>query len=206
MDNSIAKALIIVASVLVAMIVASFMVFSFRRIGTWASSADSEVMIEQTDKFNKEFEVYDKDLMYGVDVISCLNKALSNNEKISNTTIVNGENVDAIYEVKVKVTLKTGTSNTLYESMEVYHIKYTGGKYVESKYDKDEGGPSGVRLRDVDFNFLKDTSATSYYTIASNFKDTDSLKTVDKECKIRNTEFNLSKNGNEVGETEIRAV
>ena len=121
MDTSLSKALIMVAGVLLAMIVIAFVTFSFRRIGTWATTSDEQELSEQKEKFNKEYEVYDKNLMYGVDVISCLNKAKSNNDKISSTY---AEKVDASYEIKVRVELTPSSGNkaNLDESLTVYHI------------------------------------------------------------------------------------
>ena len=67
MDTSLSKALIIVAGVLLAMLVVAFITFSFQRMGTWATANDQELLAEQKEKFNKEYEAYDKNLMYGVD-------------------------------------------------------------------------------------------------------------------------------------------
>lgn len=125
------KALIMVASVLLAMIVIAFMTFSFNRMGTWATAQDDEILIEQTDKFNQEFEAYGKDLMYGVDVISCLNKAKSNNDKIEDERMVNGEKYDAIYKVEVTFKLKS----PLTEAVRVYHAG-ANGRPVEYLTDK----------------------------------------------------------------------
>ena len=91
MDESVSKALIMVASVLHAMIVVGFITFSFGQMGIWATVQDDEVLTQQTTDFNREYEAYDKNLMYGVDVISCLNKALSNNDKIEDERMINGE-------------------------------------------------------------------------------------------------------------------
>lgn len=205
MESSISKALIMAAGVLLAMLVMAFVTFSFRRIGEWAAVDDNEILTEQIDKFNKEYEAYDKNLMYGVDVISCLNKAKSNNDAIKGNY---AEKVDTIYEVQVKVELNS--SKTLEESIEVYHIKQsTNGRFEEIRYEKDEGpknGASRPSLSDAGFEFLKDTSSNSYLNI-STFKETDNLVTKPAEkCKITNTTFILSKDGNKQGEAEIRAL
>lgn len=195
MDNSLSKALIMIAGVLLAMVVIAFVTFSFREMGTWASTQDSEHLTEQKSKFNKEYEVYDKDLMYGVDVISCLNKALSNNQRIIDKKVVNGETYDETYEVKVKVT----TNEPLQESITVYYMKnnkefsYTTGT-----------GPAGVTIANVGFKFLN----TDYNNQITSFEGSDLLKTISSKCDGINDveEFNLTKDGNEEGEVQLRAL
>ncbi len=202
MDTSISKALIMVAGVLLAMIVIAFVAHSFMQIGSWATTQDDEVLIAQKEKFNKEYEVYDKKLMYGVDVISCLNKALSNNDKINNRQVINGELYDETYEVSVKVTLK---GKPLEESMKVYHM--VNGK--EMAYEKDKG-PTNIKLEDTDFNFIKDINDNrSYVSKISNLNQNSQLRTEESlECKQIGTiaEFNLTKDEDAQGETELRAL
>ena len=142
MDTSLSKALIIVAGVLLAMIVIAFMTYTFRQIGSWSSTSQDEVLVEQMQKFNKEYEAYDKDLMYGVDVISCLNKAKSNNDKINNKF---GESIDASYEVKVTVYL-LGENNKveLSESLEVSHLSNDGIEIAV--YDEKYENPTYTKL------------------------------------------------------------
>lgn len=135
MDTSISKALIMAAGVLLAMLVVGFMVYSFRSLSSWSETTEQKNMTAQVEKFNKEYEAYDKDLMYGVDVLSCLNKALSNNDKVDDGTYA------ATFGVTVNVTFKEGS--TLEESFRVYYLTrnsnreqstvvredYTNGKY-----------------------------------------------------------------------------
>lgn len=195
MDTSLSKALIIVAGLLLAMIVIAFMTFSFKRIGTWAAASDEKTLIEQKDKFNKEYEVYDKDLMYGVDVISCLNKALSNNDKITDEKFVTGDTYDESYEVKVKLTIKSA----LNESITVYYMSNN----KELGYS--DSGPSGVKIEDAKFDFIEKN--TAYFQNITNFQKNQSLKTMTSECKIKKvTEFNLTKDKNAVGESELRSL
>ena len=195
MDTSLSKALIIVAGVLLAMLVVAFITFSFQRMGTWATANDQELLAEQKEKFNKEYEAYDKNLMYGVDVISCLNKALSNNDKIQKKML------DASYEVKVTVSLKQ--DKPLQESIEVYHMNENG---KELKYANDKGC-SNVTLKDVEdvedveFEFL----SKSYKDI-SNFDKSTQLKTQNQSCKKIATTMQLTKDGNATGEADLRAL
>lgn len=169
MDNSISKALIMVASVLLAMLVIAFIVHSFMQVGNWATTQDDELLTEQKDKFNKEYEVYDKKLMYGVDVISCLNKALSNNDRINKRKVVNGETYDEDYAVKCSVKINT----KLQESITVY---YTENGATREK----EGGDwdSGYKLNEMTkkFTFLGVSGASQFNDnteLKSQFKSSD---------------------------------
>ena len=163
MDTSIGKALIMIAGVLLAMLVIGFVTQTFNQTSQWASAEDEEKVIEEIQKFNKEWEVYDKDLMYGVDVISCLNKARSNNDKISS-----GE-LDKDYEITVEVKLK---SDELSESMIVYHISNNYSE-KEVEYGPNDGPQTrpdnySKKLSELNFKFLKTTYVKLSGTIFSN--------------------------------------
>lgn len=193
MDTSLSKALIMVASVLLAMIVIGFITFSFRRMGTWAQTSDDELLTKQKDKFNKEYEVYDKDLMYGVDVISCLNKALSNNDKISEKKYVTGDMLDQSYEIKVKVSLK---SKELAESLEVYYTPNNiSGFSDKNNYTYQNGvGIDDVDLEEAGFKFIDNEN----YMKLSKFKKNDKLKTkTDDKVDLESKEITLSKDSTE---------
>ncbi len=142
MDNSISKALIMVASVLLAMIVIAFLTFTMRRTGDWATTQDDKILAEQKDKFNKEYEAFDKDLMYGVDVISCLNKAKSNNKQIEEKGYVTGEKHDTSYHVNVKFTL----NSALTENITVYHMSNGNRKEIPYEGMGDQPNSSKVSI------------------------------------------------------------
>lgn len=174
MESSMSRALIMVAGVLLAMLVIALVTFSFKRIGSWAEEADQEVLIEQVQKFNKEYEAYDKDLMYGVDVISCLNKAKSNNDAIKGKY---SEALDTSYEVQVTVNLK---DSKLDQSLIVYHITNSNaGKQQEySNGDGPTKFQNGKKtLEQLGFSFLK----TSYSNLSNVFKANTVIKTINSQ-------------------------
>ena len=80
MENA-AKALEIAAGALTAILIMSLIAYFFSTARLSPLEEDSRDVAEQLAKFNLEYEVYDKKAMYGADVISCLTKAQSNNEK-----------------------------------------------------------------------------------------------------------------------------
>lgn len=139
MDNSLSKALIIAAGVLLAMVVVAFMMYSFREISSWSTTQNEEQVVEQIEKFNKEYEAFDKDLMYGVDVISCLNKAKSNNDKVEE------EGYTDSYLVKVNVTFKKKLSETI----RVYYVSKDSKKEKEAHNNADFTNTKNSKLEDV---------------------------------------------------------
>ena len=139
MDNSLSKALIIAAGVLLAMVVVAFMMYSFREISSWSTTQNEEQTTEQIEKFNKEYEAFDKDLMYGVDVISCLNKAKSNNDKVE------AEGYSSSYLVKVNVTFKKKLSETI----RVYYVSKDSKKEKEAHNNADFTNTKNSKLEDV---------------------------------------------------------
>lgn len=190
MDNSVSKALIIVASVLLAMLVIAFLTFSFNKMGEWASASEEEVLIEQKDKFNKEYEVYDKDLMYGVDVISCLNKAKSNNDKIQGKY---AEALDESYELKVTVNLK---DSKLTESLTVYHIlDGSGNQSNQVAYTNGAGPTQGKKtLKQLKFKFLD----TAYSSLSNTFSPNMQIKTVEgKKIDLGTSNLILTKDSDD---------
>ena len=78
MENS-TKALYIVASVFVAVIILSLVVLLFDQINDSSAARDKANEEKTLTEFNAEYDVFNKRLMYGADVISCINKAISNN-------------------------------------------------------------------------------------------------------------------------------
>ena len=88
-------------------------------IGSWPEQENAQKMIEQTAKFNLEYEVYDKKGMYGTDVISCMSKAINNNEKYyDGGSFLSGQKYGETYWVNVHLKL----NSDLEEELIVYHM------------------------------------------------------------------------------------
>ena len=125
MENA-AKALEMAAGVLLGVLMFTLVAYLFASIGSRPKDEDMSLSAEQLAKFNLEYEVYNKQAMYGVDVISCLNKAKSNNEKyVSGEGFLTGQAYGDKYSIDVKLQINT----KLTESLIVNHI--VNGKEVE---------------------------------------------------------------------------
>ena len=121
MENAV-KALEIAAGVLLAVIILSLITYFFSTLSEWPSQEDTMETSEQLAKFNLEYEVYEKKAMYGVDVISCLNKAKSNNEKyVEEGAFLSGTRYGDDYVIDVCVRI----NGPLSEVIEIYYLDET---------------------------------------------------------------------------------
>lgn len=153
MENA-AKALEIAAGVLLAVMIVAVIAWFFSTISLWPQEEDDLETVEQLTKFNLEYEVYDKSAMYGVDVISCLNKAQSNNEKYAEGgSFLTGNRYGKEYYIQVKVTI----NSDLEESLEVYY--YNASNQLTQRFDN---AASEYTMGSAGFNFTD--SGDIFYT------------------------------------------
>ena len=80
MENA-TKALIIAGGILLAIITISILLYSFNNISLFQDSKRDMEELQQINRYNQEYESYNKKVMFGTDVVSVLNKSMSNNNK-----------------------------------------------------------------------------------------------------------------------------
>lgn len=97
MENS-SKALYIAASVLIAVLILSLVVLTFNKMQDTQTAREKINDEKNLAAINAEYEAFNKRLMYGADVISCLNKAISNN-----TDAERNNDPDLYIDVQVKL-------------------------------------------------------------------------------------------------------
>lgn len=167
MENA-SRALEIAAGVILGVMLMAAVVYFFSNISSWPQQQDDSKTVEQLAKLNLEYEVYNKKAMYGVDVISCLNKAQNNNRKCSNddwkgfaflAEDAHGE--DFLIDVGVSI------NSLLKESLIVYYYNIAGKEVT--KYS----GELDVSMKTAGFSVI-----TNNYT---NFYDGMNLKTTGNE-------------------------
>ena len=134
MDNA-NKAIIMAFGMIVAVMILGTIVYVFTRLSSLPRQDDDLQSIEQVRVFNQEYEVYDKKIMYGVDVISVLNKAQSNNEKYVKTKYYSGVGYNTDYIINIVVTLK----NEITETMEVSYLNTTSRGVIDTQYAGGDG-------------------------------------------------------------------
>lgn len=138
------KAFLMVGGMLFALMVLSLVAFVFSRLTTLPTEEDYSLEAEQIAAFNNEYTAYDKKIMYGVDVISVLNKALSNNEKYVLEKFVTGGGYNTDFIIDIQVELKSA----LEESITISYIQQTANKVSELPYTNGEGpSNAGTRYR-----------------------------------------------------------
>lgn len=185
MDTSISKALIMVAGILLAMIIIGFATYTFQHLSTWSTTQEDEYETQEAQKFNKEYEAYQKDLMYGVDVISCLNKAKSNNQK------VDSGRYDSEYVVTVHVTFQS----ELEEAIRVYYVSGSVKRESEAYNSSDFSQRPNRNLKELFEisnsyeNKMKNYSRITYTTALAPIKE--KLKNVNL-----NTPYTLARASN----------
>ena len=80
MENA-SKALLMAGGVLIAILIIALLVYSFGTMGGYFDTENKEELAKQLKVFNDQYEVYNRKLLRGVDVISVINKVLDNNQK-----------------------------------------------------------------------------------------------------------------------------
>lgn len=118
MENA-ARALEMAAGVLLAVLLMAAVSYFFSNISDMPTQEDELMEAEQLSKFNLEYEVFQKNAMYGVDVISCLNKAKSNNEKYVEGDFLAG----VAYGDKYKIEVCVRIDSPLEETMEIFYYE-----------------------------------------------------------------------------------
>jgi hypothetical protein len=108
MENA-SKALMIAASVLIALIVIGLLVYSYNQLKDLMGTEETVVKTEQAVEFNKQFDTYDRNNLYGSDILSIANKVCDYNIKQAD---------EQGYE-KIEMELTFKNSYTSYDGVEI---------------------------------------------------------------------------------------
>ena len=159
MDNA-NRAFLMAFGMIVAVLILAAVSYVFSNLRVIPEGDDSAELVEQASAFNLEYEVYDKKIMYGVDVISVLNKAKSNNDKYVQGNFFSGQGYNTDYIIDIVVILKT----PLEEKVVVTYLEDTWNGVVERDYSNNEG-PS--ILANTKFKKPSNTYSNLIYTTTS---------------------------------------
>lgn len=154
MENA-TKALLIASGTLIGVMLIALMMYFFRSLSPFEETRQKTEETDQITAFNEEYTAYEKKLMYGVDLISVLNKAKSNNEKYAEgkyTAFAYGNK----YLVDIQFTLKkTLADQIIVNYLPVRRVVGSGSTATvtnvenrEAAYDSGNG-PSGIKIKDV---------------------------------------------------------
>lgn len=122
MDTNMSQALKIAGGLVIALVIIAALMYFFKALSPLQTQIDEIKAFEQTADFNKEFEVYNKNIMYGLDVISVINKAASYNKMYIDTygDIANFNDLKDNYLVDIKLS----GNIKLKQTIDLYKLKY----------------------------------------------------------------------------------
>lgn len=205
MENA-TKALLIASGTLMGIMLLALMTYFFRSLSPLEETRQKTEETEQLTAFNEEYTAYEKKLMYGVDLISVLNKAKSNNEKYAEgkyTAFAYGNK----YLVDIQFTLKkTLADQIIVNYLPVRRVVGSGSTATvtnvenrEAAYDSGNG-PSGIKIKDV-FDIPKVAGQSDSVTylgartgkVNKNMEENTALitKSYDSEFKRRTEAYKL---------------
>ncbi len=134
MENA-AKGLLIAGGMLLAVIVISIFIYGYTNITHLAEADKNEQLLKEIQEYNQPYLAYNKSAMYGTDVISILNLALSNN-KLNN---VQNSHDDQLY-VNVSFKLKF---DSIQDTVYVHTLNTRTNRYEVSKANTSKNAQYG---------------------------------------------------------------
>lgn len=125
MENA-TKALEMAASVLIGMLIIGALVFAYTQISELRQTEEKSKEIEQASDFNQPYEVYNRDGVYGSELLSLANKVVDYNKRTQ-------ENGYTSIELVIKFSsLPQNMENNKYNSKYKFSLEMQGSKLVES--------------------------------------------------------------------------
>lgn len=113
MENA-TKALEMAASVLIGMLIIGMLVFGYTQISDLKQTEENAKQLEQSNNFNQQFEVYDKEGVYGSELLSLANRVVDN----STNTQEYGHT-----DIKLEIKFKTLPQNMESSQYSKYNFK-----------------------------------------------------------------------------------
>lgn len=128
--EDMSKALIIAGSVLISILIISLLMYFARSISVLEKGKRNVQITEEVAEFNAGFEIYEKSLMYGTDVLSCLNKAQNNNQKYVNNSHFSRDNLDYTTREEYLINVEVRIKKAIVETVNVYTLDDRGKKVI----------------------------------------------------------------------------
>lgn len=128
MENA-SKALIIAGGILLALLIITFLLYTTGYIRTIRQSEREKTTAEQLQKFNQEYEVYNKKLLYGQEVLSLINKMNDNNARNSSNFLKMEYNLQGFTLDSLKEEIeaeKESKTTTIYTCTGIQYSTETG--------------------------------------------------------------------------------
>lgn len=160
MENA-TKALTMAGGILIAIMVLATLLYAATTWGIIPTTKDETDAAKQLAKFNQEYESYDRDALYGTDLVSVLNKAIDNNKKYNVTNANDPMYVDIHFSIE----------NDVLSTAITYRTYYTGEKKGET--EKIEGPTTmGLQARPNNNPYRLCTERIKIENFINHFEDT----------------------------------
>lgn len=120
MDNA-SHALLIAGGILLGILTLSLFVAMFANLSTMQNAREAKKDIQRLAEWNRTWEVYDKQYLYGSDVLTVINKALESNDypveiRLNNTTVVRDYK---LFNSSIRDSLKNSMKTRIYTCTEM---------------------------------------------------------------------------------------
>lgn len=128
MENA-TKALEMAASVLIGMLIIGLIVFAYTQLSDLKQTEENAKAVEQAKDFNQDYEVYNREGVYGSELLSLANKVVDYNTRTSS---------DGYTNIKLTIKFKSlpqNMNNNQYNSTYKFSLEMTGEELVAS-YEK----------------------------------------------------------------------
>lgn len=131
MENA-SKALLMAGGVLVAILIIGLLVYSFGTMGGYFDTENSKELAEQLKIFNDQYEVYNRKLLRGADVVSVINKVLDNNQKYGPSEYDEPEFLMQV-ELEIKETVGNLQEGNTYSLEDYITMRQNTGNFTDFK-------------------------------------------------------------------------
>ncbi len=176
MENA-SKALLMAGGMIIAIIIISIFIYGYNSMTQMAQSKQDVELLKEIEEYNRQYLIFNKTAMYGTDVISILNLAISNN-KINNVEKTPG---DELY-VDISFQLK-------YDSIQDRVYMYTLNTSTK-RYDIKEIEKKKTTYGALDFEFTPGT-----YSLSKNLEPINGLLKSSAKAEEEKTVQSTSDNG-----------
>ncbi len=142
MENA-TKAILIAGGILITMLTVSLFYFIFNIAGDMYGVSQEDSTQKELIAFNTGFEAYNKNVMYGMDIISVLNQAIDNNRRYGieyYNEPSDPKNIDYYVDIEFEYKYDNGITRTL---------------SLKNNYTKDDNTIKNIITspKDIDFSF-----------------------------------------------------
>lgn len=175
MENA-SKALVMAGGILIAIMTISALLYAANSWGVIPKAQDTTDTVKQLTAFNQQYESYAKQAIYGLDLVSVLNKAIDNNEKYG---VSNEE--ERMY-VNIIFTLKNSANKVKYS-----YKDYISGPKKGQKSERDT--EYDIDVLEAGEYSLKNLGNRKFKEFIQSFKNSTFIK----QPKLRGPEEDGSK-------------